>query len=92
MFDNIESKTEHLVIEFEYPGRFETILTNNGFSESKISLGFHQVYVSRRIGEPWMIHFTIRKLDNSGSPLFVRVSTLEGEVIYTTVFTELDGY
>ena len=90
--ESINTETQRLIIQFEYAGRFEVIYTHNQVSESVTKLGIHQIYVSRRINEPWEIYFTVSKIDSVKAPLFIYIRTMEGEEIYRMVLSKQEGY
>ena len=90
--DGVKTETQHLVIQFEFSGRFELVYTHRDVSETVTKLGIHQIYVTRKVNQPWEIFFMISKLDSFEAPLFVFIKTLDGEEIFRIILIEQEGY
>ncbi len=82
---------EHLVVEFEFAGRFEVIYSHHGIIQTSLALGIQQIAIERNIGEHFEISFIVQKIEVSSSPLIARIKTLDGEIIYSTNVVEQDG-
>ena len=80
-----QNQQQSLIIEFEYAGRFEIVITHHGVSAVTTRLGLYQVFITRNIGEPWEISFIQHKLEIENMPMYVSIQTLGGEILYSSV-------
>jgi hypothetical protein len=82
--------TQNLIVEFENAGLFEVTMTQRGVTNSITRFGYYLV-ISRYIDMPWDVSFVARMLEYDPSPLYVKVKTMDGEIIHRTVLVDKDS-